>query len=360
MTLTLPKTTERASADRITPVITVIVPVRNEERFLAGTLEALLAQDYPASAYEVLVVDGQSTDGTVDIATQYARRDRRFRCFANSKRWSSAARNLALRAAQGDLLLLVDGHCQLDDTGYLAAVADAFERSGADCLGRPQPQQITVATPWQQAVAVARASWLGHHPDSHIYTQRDRFVPASSVAVAYRREVLERLGGFDEAFDACEDVELNTRIDAAGGRCYFEPRLALPYHPRSTPSGLWKQLIRYGRGRARLARKHPGTLSIGTLVPSLFVTGLLLGPAVCLQVPALWTVYGSALAAYVVLIAMTTITSATQTKHNWRAAVLLPFVFPTVHLAAGSGFLWELLSWTRRNPWRPTSSWSSR
>ena len=81
------------------------------------------------------------------------------------------------------------------------------------------------------------------------------FVPPQSVAIAYRREVFDRIGLFDERFDACEDVEFNQRADEAGLTCFFTPRVAVHYHPRSTLSGLFRQMARYGRGRVRLARR---------------------------------------------------------------------------------------------------------
>ena len=147
------------------------------------------------------------------------------RLLENEGRLSSAGRNVAVRAARGEIVLLVDGHCRIDDPWHLAEAASAFARSGADCLGRPQSLDVTGATALQRAVAAARSSRLGHHPSSHIYSDREGFVPPQSVAVAYRRSVFETVGLFDEAFDACEDVEFNHRAARAGLRCYFTPRV---------------------------------------------------------------------------------------------------------------------------------------
>lgn len=341
----------RAAARRA-PLITVIVPVRNEERFITATLAALLAQDYPADSLEVLVVDGRSTDATREAVQCVAAADARVRLLDNPRRWSSAARNRALEAGRGELFLLVDGHCALADRGYLTQVADAFERTGADCLGRPQPLEVEQPNAWQRAMAAARDSRLGHHPDSHIYSRQGGFVPASSVAVAYRRELLERLHGFDESFDACEDVEFNTRVDRSGATCYLEPSLALTYHPRATPAGAWRQLARYGRGRARLARKHPGTLSWGTLIPALFVAGLIAGPLVSLLFPPLLWIYLGALSCYALLIGAATLAALPRVARDPAALLLTPLAFLTIHLAAGWGFLAEVVSWSWRNPFR--------
>src|SRR5262245_38954230 len=241
------------------PFLSVIVPVRNEQEFIADTLAQLLGQDYPRDRFEVLVADGRSTDDTRERVAAIAAEHPQVRLLDNPRRWSSAGRNVAIRAARGDIVVLVDGHCQLNNPRYLADLADAFARSGADCVGRPQPLDVTGASPLQRAIAAARGSLLGHHPASFIYSGREQFVPPQSVAVAYRREVFERVGLFDERFDACEDVELNHRVDRAGLRCFFTPAVAARYVPRASLRGLFRQMARYGRGRVRLARKHPET-----------------------------------------------------------------------------------------------------
>ena len=261
------------------PFISVVVPVRNEARFIGGTIDQLVGQDYPAERFEVLVVDGRSTDSTREIVAAMAAARTNVRLLDNPGRLSSAARNIGLGEARGEVIVVVDGHCELDGPGYLRDVADAFERSGADCLGRPQPLDVTGASPLQQAVAAARSSWLGHHPDSFIYSAAEQFVPAKSVAVAYRRHVFDRVGPFDESFDACEDVELNHRIDRAGLSCFFTPKIRIRYFPRSSLRGLFHQLARYGRGRVRLIRKHPETFSAGGFIPAAWLAGLMHGSA---------------------------------------------------------------------------------
>src|SRR5260370_32377166 len=139
------------------PFISVIVPVRNEAAFIRRTLAQLLSQRYPHDRFEVLVADGASTDATRDIVTALVLEHANLRLIDNPRRWSSAGRNAAVRAARGDVVVLVDGHCELPDPHYLREVAAAFERSGADCLGRPQPLDVTGARPLQRAIATARA-----------------------------------------------------------------------------------------------------------------------------------------------------------------------------------------------------------
>src|SRR5207302_8234986 len=126
--------------------------------------------------------------------------------------------------ASKDVAVIVDGHCTLPDRSYLRYLSEAFEVSGADSLGRPQPLDAPNPTPFQEAVSAARASRLGHNPDSDIFSDEAKFVPPQSTAVAYSRSVFHRIGLFDQSFDACEDVEFNQRVHIAELTCYFTPK----------------------------------------------------------------------------------------------------------------------------------------
>ena len=331
---------ESCPASSRIPFITIVVPVRNEAAFILRTLEQLVSQDYPLNRFEILVVDGRSSDTTREIVASLARAHENVILMDNPRRLSSAARNLGICKARGNIIVVVDGHCELESRGYLRSLADAFERSGADCLGRPQPLDVTAASLVQKAIAAARSSWLGHHPDSFIYSAAEQFVTAKSVAVAYRRSVFDQVGPFDESFDACEDVELNHRIDQAGLKCFFTPTIQVRYFPRSSLRGLFHQMARYGRGRVRLLRKHPETFSPGGFIPAAWLAVLALGPLARIFWPPLWWVYGGLVAFYASAVLATSASIAL--RHRPRFLGWLPMVFLTLHAGSGWGVLLEL------------------
>jgi len=321
--------------------ISIVIPVRNEARSIRTILSQLVAQRYDPGSFEVLVIDGESTDGTAALVAEFADRHDNVRLLHNPRRLSSAARNIGIRHAGGDVVVVVDGHCELEDDRFLSKLASAFERSGAESVGRPQPLDVSEAGPLQRAIAAARASWLGHHPDSFIYSSQARFVPAKSVAVAYRRSVFETIGYFDESFDACEDCDFNHRLDRAGLRCYFEPQVAVRYRPRDSLRGLFRQLVRYGRGRIRLMRKHSEHVEVGALLPAAFVFGLIAGLPLAFFSSSLAVLYAGTLLFYLFVI----LSGSAMIALRQRNAVLLPWlllVFLTVHLASGTGALMEL------------------
>ena len=340
------------------PTVSVIVPVRNEARCVGPALRALLTQDFPPDHFEVIVADGGSTDETVPVVRRLQGEFPNLRLVYNAGRLSSAGRNTALRHATKDVAVIVDGHCTVPDLHYLRHVSEAFAASGADSLGRPQPLDAPHPTPFQRAVSAARASRLGHNPESDIFSDEAKFVPPQSTAVAYTRTVFHRVGLFDEAFDACEDVELNQRVDAAGLTCYFTPAVKVVYHPRGDFGTLFTQLGRYGRGRARLAAKCPRSLSLPALVPPCWAAWVLLGGPAALAVPLFGWLWLASLALYVAVLCGAG--AVLGRGRGWAVARRIPVVFAGIHFGFAWGFWKEVARQVRarfesRRPFKTAS-----
>ena len=205
------------------PFISVVVPVRNEERFISKTLDQIISQDYPKKRFEVLVVDGMSVDRTREVVRRYQRKHERIRILENSKRLSSAGRNLGFRHGKGDVFVVIDGHCFIPTDQLFKNIVKGFEKSDAHCLGRPQPLDPPGVSKFQRAVAIARGSRIGHSTDSLIYSDQEGYVSPRSHGAIYKREVFDRVGYVDESFDACEDVEFNYRIEKIWPQMLYEP-----------------------------------------------------------------------------------------------------------------------------------------
>lgn len=340
------------------PFITVVMPVRNESRFIADTIVQLLRQDFPAKCYEIIVVDGMSDDGTREIITEIAQQHPQVRLLDNPARGSSAGRNIGFKNGKGNIVLVVDGHCYIPDNQLLRNIVDCFERSGADCLGRPQPLDPPGLTVFQKAVALARGSRLGHGGDSLIYDEFEGFASPVSNGAAYRREVFEKVGYVDENFDACEDVEFNYRVEEAGLTCYTSPKLTVRYYPRENLQRLLQQMVRYGEGRFRFIKKHREALTINQLIPVGFVFGLVLFVVLALwsQVSSLWSltvshwpivpnlltvVYGF----YALIITSESVCIAAKNGRHYLLRLLL--IFFVIHFGLGWGYMLSAIRYPR-------------
>ena len=191
--------------------VSVILPVRNEEPYLAQVLDDLAHQSLAQDQFEIIVVDGMSEDATAEVAQRYAERFTHFAFLTNAAKLSSAARNIGIEHARGEYLVFVDGHCHIPGETMLADMLDIFEQRGVRVLCRPQPLTQEPSNNFGYAVAAARASWLGHGLDSTIYTDAEVRIPAASSGAMYQHSVFDEIGRFDENFDAAENAN-STRV----------------------------------------------------------------------------------------------------------------------------------------------------
>lgn len=327
------------------PFITVVMPVRNEERHIRETLLQVLRQDYPAERFEVIVADGMSDDRTPEIVAGLAKEFPNLREVKNPARRSSAGRNAGFREGKGELFLVIDGHCHIGSGSLLRSVAKCFEKSGAQCLGRPQPLDPPGLSGFQKSVALARASKLAHSSESLIYGEFEGYASPVSNGAAYRKEVFSKVGYLDESFDACEDVEFNYRVEKAGLKAYTSPSLTVRYYPRETLSSLFSQMARYGRGRRKFVRKHPAAFTAELLVPPFFVAGIfvmalawagaLLSGAFAVPAALLSALY----LLYVLIVSAESLRIAF--RNGFAHLKYLPFIIFTVHAGLGWGFIRE-------------------
>ncbi len=340
--LPAPGFSSRAAITTRTPV-SVIMPVRDEERHLAEAVAHVLAQEYPAEVEVVLAV-GPSRDATREIAQRLAASDPRVTVVPNPTGFIPAANNLAIKASRHPIVARVDGHA-LIPPGYLLQAVKTLQETGADDVGGIMAAEG--GTPFEQAVAWAMTSPAG--VGSARFHTGGRAGPADTVYLGvYRRAALEQVGGYNENYLVAEDWEMNHRIRQAGGLIWFQPKLRVSYRPRATVAALARQYFHYGRWRRAVARQHAGTINLRYLAPPVAVlavaAGLLAGltglaAAVTGLAPALgWLSLGFLLpGAYLAGIAG--VTAIAARKLALPALTRLPVAVITMHMAWGLGFL---------------------
>jgi succinoglycan biosynthesis protein ExoA len=233
------------------PAVSVLMPVRNEERSVAGAIRSVLGQTF--QHLEILVIDGASDDATVSVVSALTREDPRVRLLHNPDRTIPHALNLGLRAARGRYVARVDAHASVS-VDYLergVAVLDAHP-DVASIGGR----RIGVGdTPTARCVAAALSSPFGVGNSVNHYGGEPQDTDHASFAVS-RAAVLRSIGGWDENLLVNEDVDLDHRIGLAGFRIRYDPQMEIYWHVRRTVRDLARQYRRYGRGKAAMVRKN--------------------------------------------------------------------------------------------------------
>jgi succinoglycan biosynthesis protein ExoA len=341
------------------PFVSVVLAVRNEAAFIGPCLGAVLAQEWPAEHMEIFVADGESTDGTPDIIRALPDSGR-IHLLSNPIRCQAAGLNVAIARARGDIIVRVDGHTQIAPDYVLSCVA-ALGATGAACVGgRIEPVGLTPVG----SIIAAVAHTAFAVPAAFHVSRTARFTDTVYLG-AWPSSVLARVGGFDERLHANEDYELTYRIRRAGGFIYLSPAIRSTYFGRQTLPALARQYFRYGIGKAQVLMKHPESLMPRQLVAPLFGAGLVVG-ALGWPLGAvdhlLWL---GMLLAYAALNLGFSTAVALREAHGrparsgvsawWRAALLAPAIYLTIHLAWGAG-VWvgflDLARWLPRGLYR--------
>jgi succinoglycan biosynthesis protein ExoA len=321
------------------PFVSIIMPIRNEAEHIACGLGAVLAQDYPADRMEILVVDGMSDDATRAVVGQTVggRAQPRVVVLDNRGRIVPIGMNIALRRARGTIIVRVDGHCVIDPD-YVRRCVEALRATGADNVGGLQQ---ALGQGWAgAAIAAAAGSPFGVGGARFHYAVRAGWADTVYLG-AYRREVFDRIGDFDEELVRNQDDELNFRLLQSGGRIWLDPSIRSIYHGRSSLRGLWRQYYQYGLYKVRVIQKRGGVASWRHLIPGAFVLGLLLSLLLALCTGR----RGWALAVAGPYALANSTASIWAARRGWLALPLLPLAFLTMHLAYGLGFLAGLWHW---------------
>ena len=323
-----------ASEGPDTPFVTVIIPVRNEEGFIGRCLQALAAQDYPRDRFEVIVLDGGSTDSTEEEVRVTAEGAGLTVYFApNPRRTAAAGFNLGLTLAHGDVIVRLDGHSR-PNQDFLSASVRVLLTSGADAAGGPIETRGFGVT--GRAIALAMSSGFGigdtafRHAGAGL--QEAETVPYG----AYRRAVFERIGSLAEDIDRGEDDEFNYRLRSAGGRIVLSPEIRSTYYCRDTLSGLARQYWGYGLAKTAVLHRHPGRLRARHLVPPAFVAVLAGGTLLGIFVRPFARIAALAALAYAGANLFATLRLV---RDNRREARYLPLAFACIHIPAGAGML---------------------
>lgn len=312
-----------------TPAASVLVPVLDEAAYIRACVAAMCAQELDED-YELLLLDGGSTDGTRELLDELALEDERIRVLDNPGHTVPHALNIGLRQARAAVVVRMDAHT-LYPPRYLAVGLERLRRGDVVWVSGPQlAHGVDAGT---RRIALALSTRLGTGGATYRHAAAEEVDAASGFTGLFDRGFVERLGGWDVAWSANQDAELAARVLEAGGRIVVLRALAARYVPRGSLRALARQYRRYGVYRAKTCQRHPQSTELRHALPpavvlTSFAAALPLGPV---RLAARVCMGG-----YVAVLLATAAGAAREAP--LRDAAALPAVCATMHAAWGAGF----------------------
>jgi glycosyltransferase involved in cell wall biosynthesis len=316
------------------PLVSVILPCRNESGYIEDCLKSILAQELLDDAtFEILVADGVSNDGTREFLERFSAQNPTVRLLNNPGRIVSTGLNAALREAKGEVIVRMDAHT-VYAPDYIKQCLAVLRETGADNVGGPM--RTTASTYKERAIrAVFHSPFAvggarSHNPDfeGHVDTV---------IYGCWRKSIFDRVGNFDEDLVRNQDDEHNLRISRNGGKIYQSPRIRSWYHVRDSFKTVFRQYMQYGYWKVLVIRNHRLPASIRHVIPAAFVGTL----ALLFIIGLFWrpALVGAAALAGFYLLSVLLASLLTAARTEWKLLPALPLVFCCFQLGYGYGFL---------------------
>ena len=318
------------------PKVSFIMPVLNEEKTIKQCLDSLFKLDYPKDKIEILIAQGPSKDKTRDIVEKYAKKYKNITLLDNPTGNTATGRKICVENSTGDMLMNYSGHV-VAEKNLLKVLAlkllKADENIAAVGCSNVSPEKQDFVG---EVSGVAFSSVMGGR---NLFVQNavfdeERFSDHISFA-CYRRKVVEEIGNFDPEFWCGQDAELDIRVYKAGYKILYTPETKVYHFKRNTVKSLFRQMYRYGIARAKMVKKHPGSLKLFHLFGSGFILGVfLLVVLTLLTFIPLWVI--PFLMLFYVLLSVFSSFQVTKKPSLVFASV---FFYLLIHVGYGAGFL---------------------
>jgi len=250
----------------------VVIPTYNEKDYLSICLESIISQNYDKDLVEIVIVDGQSTDGTLAVIKEYQSKHSRIKCFENVEKKTPNALNIGIKNSIGEVIVILGAHTILDKD-FLYFNNKFMNEHNVKVCGGTQYNigegfiQKTIGLAMELPFAIASAPYR--------WSKKEQFVD-TVVYAAYNKELFDEIGFFEEKFSISEDAEINWRIRQAGYKIFFSPKIKSYYYPRKSVLKFIKQIFRYGILRVNVIKKHFNALRLFHLIPPIFVLTIIL------------------------------------------------------------------------------------
>lgn len=322
------------------PRVSVVIPMRNEEEYIGRCIESVISQDYPKELIEVIVVDGGSDDGSLQIVRKLAEEYSNITLLGGRGINCPAAMNIGIKNGRGELISKIDAHGYVASDFLSMGVRHLSKGDSIKCVGgpiRPAPESFIA-----KANALARSSIFGVGRGIYSMGEKPQFAETVQCGT-YKKDIFEEIGLFDESLQFGEDEEINWRIIRNGYKIFVTPEIRFFYFPRNSFRKLYRQYFNYGMLRVRVIRKHPSFFNIKHMIPAVFVLSLFTSVVIAMFVNA----FSIALLGIVLMYIIVSLTASAVigAKEGWKYVLLLPISFAALHFGYGIGFFRGIVGW---------------
>jgi len=327
--------------------VSVIIPVRNEEKHISECIDSITSQTYPKENLEVLLIDGRSEDNTRKIIEKYSRSYSYIKVLDNPRKIVPTALNIGIKASKGDVIIRMDAHTYYDKN-YISKCIETLKNIDAYNVGGPIVTLPGDSTLKAKAIALATSHPFGVGNSKFRTSQKAQYVDTVAFG-AFKREIFDKIGLFNENLPRNQDIEFNSRIRKFGGKIFLNPEIKSYYHNQSTLKGLWKQNFKNGMWNIFTHVISGNPLSIRHYIPFVFVISLIMSIFLALIHPAGIFLFSLIAVSYLGANAISTFKIGFN--HGLKVIPLLPIVFFTLHFSYGLGSLFgifRLRQWEKK------------
>ena len=318
------------------PLVSVVIPMRNEVVHIKDCLISVLKSDYPDDLLEILVIDGGSDDGSSEIVAELIKDNSNIRLVTNPERITPAALNVGIREATGDVLVRMDVH-SIYPSDYISRCVEGLFKYGADNVGGVWNIQPGADTFVAKAIALAQSHPVGVGNVAYrIGSKMIKWVDTVPYG-CYRKEVFNRIGGFDNELIRNQDDELNARLRKVGGKILLDPTIQCTYFARPTLMQAGRMFYQYGYFKPLAAYKIGKAYTVRQLVPPIFVALIILLAIGGLFSNLIFWVFFVLIFVYLMVISAASVSAGFH--YGAKVGLWLPVVFIIMHFAYGIGSL---------------------
>lgn len=311
--------------------VSITIPCLNEEKYIGKCLDSIINSTYPKEFLSVFVVDGESSDRTLSILQEYKAKYPFIHVLNNPEKITPISLNIGIKAEKVDVAIILGAHAEIYPD-YIEQCLQAFENApNIGCTGGVL-EQINEDHE-SEIIAKAMSSPFGVG-NAHFRTGlKDGFVDTVAFG-AYKKEVFEAIGYFDEELARNQDDEFNYRLVKNGFQIYLSKSIRAKYYVRASYKKLYRQYYQYGFWKVLVNKKHQAVTSVRQMIPPLFVASSILGILSALFLPFL----GFPLMSFWLIYLIGALYFANKVS-NGSSLFGICYVFLILHLAYGCGYL---------------------